>query len=151
MTNDYAAQQAQAFAQVSTQAATLGYTAVRNINTTSARRYSLVKGTEVIYFPNVAALVVGVNALPSPVKAGLYVAPRAEQKTVKKGTKHEILFNLLLGGVTVADLAKALNWTEKSARAAFHDDVNRRKGFGVRQVGNLFYLVAPEGVAVQFV
>lgn len=78
----------------------------------------------------------------------LYIAPKikSEVKAIRVGTKQEKIANLLINGATTQDLVKATGWAIASVKSALHDDMHSRKGYGIKQDGDKYYLVFPEGI-----
>ena len=78
----------------------------------------------------------------------LYITPKLKShvKPIRKGTKQEKIANLLLAGATIEDLIKVTNWTKATVKSAFHEDMHNRKGYGVKQDGDKYFLIFPEGI-----
>ncbi len=78
----------------------------------------------------------------------LYIAPKLKTyvKPIRKGTKQEKIANLLVSGATVEELIKATNWTKASVKSALHEDMHNRKGYGIKQDEDKYFLIFPEGI-----
>lgn len=79
----------------------------------------------------------------------------------RPGTKQQLLIEALAKGSTMAELLEAMSsknggksWKEASITSGFHEDVNTKKGYGVRTEivtegdpsSYIYHLVYPEGV-----
>lgn len=83
---------------------------------------------------------------PNPVRGRGVHSPAGETALpLREGSKQLTLARALEKGATMPQLMKALNWNEATVRSGFYWDL-RRKGLGVRQEGDKFHLVLPEGV-----
>ncbi len=77
---------------------------------------------------------------PSPAKAprrgkGINLAPKAEAKACRAGTKQAILVDLLFraGGASMAELLTALTpWKPVTVKSGLGWDMNHQKGYGIR-------------------
>ena len=92
-----------------------------------------------------AAAVAEVPAAPQPQPAvqpkaqrrsrGINLAPKAEAKACRWGTKQAILVDLLFrsGGASMAELREALApWKDITIKSGLGWDMNHQKGYGIR-------------------
>jgi len=71
---------------------------------------------------------------------------KSEVKSIKKGSKQEIVARMLFKGATMDELTKAVSLGVNTVRSGFHTNMRHRKGYGVKQVENKFFLVLPDGL-----
>ena len=79
----------------------------------------------------------------------LNIAPKTKEqvKPIKAGTKLHKAAMLIKKGATIAELMKLTGYTAKVARSTmFHENLTRRKGYGIKQEGEKFFLVFPKGI-----
>lgn len=83
------------------------------------------------------------EAAPAPAEAakaprrsrGINLAPKAEAKPCRAGTKQALLVDLLSrpGGASMSELREALNpWKDMTIKSGLSWDMNHQKGYGIR-------------------
>jgi len=90
------------------------------------------------------------------------IPPKDRAVACRAGTKQQALIDALAKGATMADLLDATSaknggkdWTEGSVKSGFYEDVNTKKGYGVRTEVVVegdpstykYFLVYPEGAS----
>ena len=94
----------------------------------------------------------GKKAAPGPRKSkGINIAPKAEVKPVRAGSKQHVLLAALDDGATLDDLVRVLpTWSPSTIKSALYHDVHNLKGYGVSTElvdGTPVYILAmPEGM-----
>lgn len=74
----------------------------------------------------------------------LYVAPAKELKPVKEDSKVHRFIQKMTYGATIEDLCE-ITPNPKSVRVYFSYDL-KLKGYGVKQIGDKFHLILPDGI-----
>lgn len=104
------------------------------------------KKTKVVKESNKPAAV-DRNRLPKSRKITSIPPVKKENiKPIRKGTKQQAIAEALLKGATIDDLCKVTGWDRKSAHGQVHGGLSNRKGYGINQKGDKYYLVFPEGL-----
>jgi len=82
-------------------------------------------------------------------KGDLYVAPAEELKPIKEGSKVHRFVQKMMYGATIEDLCE-ITPNPKSVRVYFSYDL-KLKGYGVKQFGDIYYIIFPDGVLEPFI
>lgn len=72
---------------------------------------------------------------------------KEEVKAIRSGTKLHRVALLVKDGATIEQLMEATGYSAQLAKGTmFHENLTRRKGYGIKQDGDKYYLVFPEGM-----